>query len=317
MDIWHFNAQESQQLIELKQLPEIGYIWLDCESSELQQLNILLEQLTGTVLHDSHIEDCLNSSHPCAYDTTTHYDILIFHSLISQDINQIKTLPAVFILFNKLLVTVNHSDYHLSRLQNRLQTNRKRLPSSPRSLAYFILNIITDQFLELRKPFSEYLLALQNKLLNADKPFRDWNKLFDFKANIRNFGMVCEDQHDAIERWRQDLALVTNDPFMVRLNDLLNHSLRASRHSRMIENELETLVELHYSVVNHRTNEIMRTLTVIAGIFLPLSFITGFFGMNFDNMTILHSPYGYYGSLIVMGLFGIALFAIFKWKKWV
>jgi Mg2+ and Co2+ transporter CorA len=85
----------------------------------------------------------------------------------------------------------------------------------------------------------------------------------------------------------------------------------------MIENELETLVDLHYSVVNHRTTEIMRTLTVIAGIFLPLTFITGFFGMNFDNMTILHSPYGYYASITGMGLLGLILFAIFKWKKWV
>lgn len=317
MDIWYINSQQIDSLTEVKQLPKTGYIWLDCESNELQQLNQMLEQLTGTVLHDSHIEDCLNVNHPCAYDTTANYDILIFHSLISQDIDKISTLPAVFILFNNLLVTVNHSDFHLSKLQTRLQTNRKRLPSSPRSLAYFILNIITDQFLELRKPFSEHLLQLQNQLLNTDNPFRDWQSLFGFKANIRTFGMVCEDQHDAIEQWRQDLALVTNDPFMVRLNDLLNHTLRASRHSRMIENELETLVELHYSIINHRTNQIMRTLTVIAGIFLPLSFITGVFGMNFDNMPILHNPYAYYGSLIGMGTLGFGLLAIFKWKKWI
>jgi len=317
MNIWFFNGQEVVLQNEINKLPPEGYLWLDCATYEIHILNELLERILGTVLHDSHIDDCLNSNHPCAYDTTSQYDILIFHCLVSQDIHAIQTLPVAFILFDKLLLTVNHSTYHVSKLQNRLETNRRRLPKSPRSLAYFILNIITDQFLELRKPFSEHLMQLQNQLLNTDKPFKNWQKLFEFKANIRNFSMICEDQHDAIEQWRQDLALITNDPFMIRLNDLLNHTLRASRHSHQVEGELETLVELHYSIINHRTNEIMRILTVIAGIFLPLGFVTGIFGMNFDNMSILHTPYGYYGSLIGMGIFGLFLLGFFKWKKWI
>ncbi len=194
--------------------------------------------------------------------------------------------------------------------------NTKRLPNSPQALAYFMLNTITDQFLEFRKPLSDYIIELQEKLLNTRQAFASWSELFAFKANIRKLGMVCEDQHDAIEKWRLDLALMTNDPFMVRLNDLLNHSLRASRHARTLEGELETLVELHYSVINYRTNEIMRVLTILSGIFLPLSFVTGIFGMNFEHMPLLRSPTGYYACLIGMGFLSLGLLAIFKWKKW-
>lgn len=316
MEIWHFTGQDIIELDIITQLPEQGFIWLDCEPVEIPQLNAQLEQLTGAPLHDSHVEDCLNSTHPCAYDTTQHYDILIFHGLISPGADAIKTMPAVFILYDKLLITINHTSYHLSRLEGRLLANRKRVPKSPRSLAYAILNIITDQFLELRKPLTEHLLKLQNELLDPNHPFKDWNSLFSFKADIRNLGMVCEDQHDAIDQWRQDLSLEVNDPFMVRLNDLINHSLRASRHAQMIENEIETLVQLHYSIVNHRTNQIMRILTVISGIFLPLTFITGIFGMNFEHMDILHNSWGFNTILISMAITTVILLVIFKRKKW-
>lgn len=317
MDIWHFDVNNQLKLTDLTVLPKTGYVWVNCETAEVPHVNHLIEQLVGEPLHDSHIEDCLNTTHPCSYDTTSQYDILIFHNLISESITKITTQPNVFLIFEKLLVTINHQSSYVPKLQSRLQATHKRLPDTPSNLAYFILNFITDQFLELRKPLSEYLLKLQGHLLKSGKPFRAWDQYLAFKGNIHHLSMVCEDQHDAIEQWRQDLALVINHPFMVRLNDLLNHSLRAARHARMIEAELETLVELHYSVVNHHTNEIMRTLTVIACIFLPLNFATGFFGMNFEHMSILRSSYGYYGSLLGMGALSITLLIILKWKKWI
>jgi magnesium transporter len=318
MNIWHFDSENITQLDSLASLPIQGYVWLDCQSDELAELNLLLENLTDTSLYDSHLEDCLNVNHPCAYDTTTHYDILIFHSLINHDIHTLTTQPVVFILYKQILITLNHQDENfLAKQQIKLQINMKRLPNTPYNLAYFILNSITDQFLDLRKPLSQYIIDLQAELLNANKPFANWTQLFAFKANLRRLGMVCEDQHDAIEKWRQDLSLVTNDPFMVRLNDLLNHSLRASRHANMIEDEMETLVELHYSVINYRTSEIMRLLTILSAIFLPLSFVTGIFGMNFEHMPILHSRGGYYACMLGMGLLSLGLLAIFKWKKWI
>ncbi|HSH28987.1 MAG TPA: CorA family divalent cation transporter, partial [Thiohalobacter sp.] len=82
-------------------------------------------------------------------------------------------------------------------------------------------------------------------------------------------------------------------------------------------NEVEALVQLHFSAVAHRTNEIVRVLTVISAIFLPLTVIVGVFGMNFDYMPELAWRYSYFIVLGAMAALAIGLLALFRVKKWI
>ena len=78
----------------------------------------------------------------------------------------------------------------------------------------------------------------------------------------------------------------------------------------------ETAVQMHFSALGHRTNDIMRTLTVLTAIFLPLNLITGFFGMNFDALPLIHSATGFwlaFGAMLCVAL-GLVLF--FRRKRY-
>jgi magnesium transporter len=73
-------------------------------------------------------------------------------------------------------------------------------------------------------------------------------------------------------------------------------------------------VQMHFSALGHRTNDIMRTLTVLTAIFMPLNLITGFFGMNFDSLPLIHTATGVWVTLGLMSLLGLGLGAFF-WRK--
>lgn len=95
---------------------------------------------------------------------------------------------------------------------------------------------------------------------------------------------------------------------------MLEHIERVLGHVRRLEQAAETAVQMHFSALSHRTNDIMRTLTVLTAIFMPLNLITGIFGMNFDTLPLIHNARGVWVALSVMLVVGIAL-GLFFWRK--
>jgi LPXTG-motif cell wall-anchored protein len=87
-------------------------------------------------------------------------------------------------------------------------------------------------------------------------------------------------------------------------------------HVRRLEHSAEVAVQMHFSALGHRTNDIMRTLTVLTAIFLPLNLITGFFGMNFDSLPLIHSATGIWTAIGVMAVVGIGLIVFFRRKRY-
>ena len=100
----------------------------------------------------------------------------------------------------------------------------------------------------------------------------------------------------------------------VRSRDVLEHIERVLSHVRRLEQSAETAVQMHFSAQSNRTNDIMRTLTVLTAIFLPLNLITGIFGMNFDALPLIHSATGFWVAFGIMALVGVALGVLF-WRK--
>ena len=95
---------------------------------------------------------------------------------------------------------------------------------------------------------------------------------------------------------------------------MLEHIERVLGHVRRLESSIESAVQMHFSAVGQRTNDIMRTLTVLTAIFLPLNLITGIFGMNFDALPLIHDATGFWIALLLMAGIGGGLGALF-WRK--
>jgi putative solute:sodium symporter small subunit len=100
----------------------------------------------------------------------------------------------------------------------------------------------------------------------------------------------------------------------VRSRDVLEHIERVVHHVRRLEQSAETAVQMHFSAQSHRANDIMRTLTALTAIFLPLNLIAGIFGMNFHAMPLLDLPWGFWWAMGSMALIAVVSLLYF-WRK--
>jgi Mg2+ and Co2+ transporter CorA len=194
---------------------------------------------------------------------------------------------------------------------------------SPEELALRLLNAMVDQYLELRQPLGAQLDRWQRALLNPKRPFNDWMALLDARNELHKLERLCEEQHDAMQELRDHFIDTyenaangrAKDLLLVRANDVMEHISRVLNHARRLESSLESAVQIHFASVSHRTSETMRALTVITALFMPLTLITGVFGMNFVEMPLLKQHDGFWIAMTLMlVVLVIGVIASLAWK---
>ncbi len=180
--------------------------------------------------------------------------------------------------------------------------SRSRLPAGPSDLMLRMVNVMVDSYLELRKQLSLELDDWQQKLLRPRSEGAHWQSLMVARAQLHMLEDLCEEQHDAMQEWLDTareqpppaVSLAERDGLIARARDVLEH--------------------IQLSAQSHRTNDIMRTLTALTAIFLPLNLIAGIFGMNFEFLPLIHVEAGFWWALAGMGLTAVALGLLF-WRK--
>lgn len=251
-------------------------------------------------------------------------------------LNKLLTVPVAFFVLGSCLVTVRADKSRtIEQARQRLLNYRQktdvapaaqtlhnaRLPASALDLMLRLLNAMVDQYLELRQPLTQQLDRWQHALLDPRRPFNNWMALLDSRLELRKLDHLCEEQHDALQELRDhivdsvdaDSHLHSKDLLLVRVNDVMEHINRVLNHARRLEASLESAVQIHFSAMAHRTSEIMRTLTVITALFMPLTLITGIFGMNFENMPLLKHEAGFW--IIMAGMGGIVALLLFYFRR--
>ena len=317
------------------------------------EVQAALQRWTGGQLVDLHVSDLLNNQLPSHFDATSWYDVLVFRRLAAGSrsaalfldetqgtmasaraaLEAIDTSPVGFALFDRVLLTVHPTDclvrdFFAHRLQQQGQQaesrNTARLPPSTADLMLRMVNHMVDSYLELRRLLTRQLTYLQQELFNPRSQFHNWQMLLDSRNALHLLEDTCEDQRAAITEWIDALDEWPEEPdsglrrerelLRVRSRDVLEHIERVLSHVRRLESSAETAVQMHFSAQSDRTNTIMRTLTVLTAIFLPLNLVTGFFGMNFDGLPLIHSMIGFWVVVGLLLLIGLSL-SLFFWRK--
>ena len=322
MNIVHFvEGTEVELLDNIASIPATGFVWLECirDAAANSDWLDLVQQLTGCTVHERHVADSLNHAHPSFYDQTHDYDMLVFRGISSiTDTDQFLTRPTVFFIFERLLVTIRDADsVSIPTVLERMLDKAGRIPKRPVGLMHAILSKMVDRFLSLREPLLEQLETWRRDLLDPDNPFDDWMAVMQHNSYLRRLAMLCAEQHDAVIGWREHTSVEFDDHLAVRYADLIEHIERVMKFANEQKGEVDALVQMHFSAVSHRTNEIVRVLTVISAIFLPLTLVAGIFGMNFEYMPELKIHNAYFIALAGMIGVAVGMLLLFKKKRWI
>ncbi|WP_137925269.1 magnesium transporter CorA family protein [Cupriavidus sp. 2SB] len=263
---------------------------------------------------------------------------------------RIDTQPITFFVFDTVLVTVRPSpsrtvDQVRQRLLDtcgapRIAAPRAngisalvhgvRPPTRPEDLMLRLLNAMVDRYLDLRAPLTRQLDRWQRALLSTRRSFSSWEGLLDARIQLRRLEHLSEEQRDALQEFRDSLldnrystedgenatTASRDEVLLVRLTDLMEHILRVLAHARRLEDSIESAVQIHFSAVAHRTNRTMRALTIITALFMPLTLITGIFGMNFARMPWLQETNGFWWTIGLMGAVVATIGGIWGLGRW-
>jgi Mg2+ and Co2+ transporter CorA len=238
-----------------------------------------------------------------------------------------------FAIFDRVLLTVHPTDcavrdaYAAKLLQATSAESRAagaRLPTSPADLMLRVVNHMVDGYLALRRELTHQLDHWQAELLNPKARFNNWSSLLDARLALHQLDEICEEQRSCIQDWIEAVKTWPEAPsdaerrdrelLQVRSRDVLEHIERVVHHVRRLEQSAETAVQMHFSAQSHRTNDIMRTLTALTAVFLPLNLIAGIFGMNFEFIPLVHVKSGFWWAMGTMAAIATTLVLVF-WRK--
>lgn len=188
-------------------------------------------------------------------------------------------------------------------------------------LAYALIDAVIDQYFPIIESLGESMDDLQETLL--DQPTRErLRELHDFKRLIARIRRAVWPQREVLGRLMRDetgLVETRTKPFF---RDCYDHTVIMVDILETFRDATRNIMDIYLSSISIRTNEIMRVLTVITSIFIPLTFIAGVYGMNFDpklspfNMPELEWPFGYPFAICLMLAVAIGMIVFFKRKKW-
>jgi magnesium/cobalt transport protein CorA len=300
-------------------VPDEGYVWLDAIYHELDELTKEITRLTGATLFENHTLDARNLGHPSFFESTERYEMIVFRGLVpGSGRAKIDTQPLFVFRFDRLVATLRSPENRsCESVKERFRSQGARVPRNPDELVHRLLSSMVDQYLDLRQGMIQRIEQWQRQLLDPRRPFSDWYGLLEQRNEVRKLEHLSEGQLDAVQEWRDARFEDLSSELQVRFTDLVEHIQRVLAHARRVEATIESAVQLHFSAVSNRTSEIMRTLTLITAIFMPLTLITGIFGMNFELIPGLHSQYGFWFSLAGMALVVVVMLLYFRFRRWI
>jgi magnesium transporter len=166
--------------------------------------------------------------------------------------------------------------------------------------------------------FDDRIDKLEDDIFTLRRPNNQiLSEIMDLKRSVLRLRRISGKQMDILHRMsRGEFALIPEEmrPFY---RDVYDHLVRVVDLAENYRDLISGSLEAYLSVVSNRLNEIMKVLTIFSAVMLPLTFIAGVYGMNFDNMPELHSRYGYYGVWIIMAVVAVGMLLFFKRRGWI
>jgi magnesium transporter len=220
-----------------------------------------------------------------------------------------------------LLTVQEEPDYDaFEPVRERIRTNRGMIRKQNADyLAYALIDAIVDGFFPVLEAYGEKLEALEQEVV-TNPTNQTLKKIYDIRWELLTLRRAIWPQREAINCLIRDGSPLIRDSVRIYLRDCYDHIIQLLDMVETYREVASSLMDVYLSAVGNKMNEVMKLLTVISTIFIPLTFIAGIYGMNFNteksalNMPELNWAWGYPFSLALMG--GIALsLVLFFWRR--
>lgn len=286
------------------------WYWIDFQEPTENEIQLLSDPLE---FHPLSIEDCIFTLQRPKLD---YYDEYTF--FVTQTINPVSiTKDEInFFLAKNFIVTFHHQpSQEIHEVWERLSQTKSLKKWNPTQVLYHALDKMVDNYFPLVYQIEDTLNEIDENSKGVSMEVL-LEKLFDTRHDLLTLRHTITPMRDLVYRIINSQRLTDMKVKVEYFSDIHDHLLKLSE---LIEANRELTMDIRDSYISlnsHQTNRVMKVLTVITTIFMPLTFIAGIYGMNFQHMPELSWKYGYFITLILMFLVGFGMSLWFKRKGW-
>ncbi len=214
------------------------------------------------------------------------------------------------------MVSVTRGDpAEVRRVWNDVDSRAGLMGCGADRLAYYLLDSVVDKYVEIVDDIEDVLDDLEDAVVDPRADEQAVQRIFDFKRQMIHFRKKAGPLREAINEMTSRNFPFVQDGTLPYLRDVYDHLIRLSDMLDSYRDILTGALDVHLSAVSNRLNEVMKRLTLVATIFMPLTFITGFWGMNFQELPI-GGPYWMWGNLVLMAGVVALMIALFQTRKY-
>jgi magnesium transporter len=310
-----FYPKNSLEVIdELKKLN--GTIWLNIDG--LHDENSIETIGSFLNIHKLTMEDLMSvGQRPKMeeYDDYIHTVIKMF--MFDANNKTLEFEQISFILKNNVIITFQEKTGDVfnsirKRIKEGKGTIRKRTADY---LLYALLDAIVDQYFVILENFGEHMEQIESELLN-NQNHTIISKLHLLRSETFNLRRAVYPLREIISNFEKLEDPHVKPDTKIFIRDLYDHTIQVIETIELFREMASSLLDLYMNSVSNKMNEIMKVLTIMASIFIPLTFLAGVYGMNFDNIPELHFKYGYFIFWGVMVAIFVLMIYFFRRKKW-
>ena len=269
-------------------------------------------------IHPLALEDVVNAPQRPKAEEYEHHLLLIARMvrLVSRfDIDREQV--AIFIGKDYVLSFQEHYGTVLDPVRQRIRDGIGMIRKLGADyLGYALLDTIVDAYYPTVEALSERLERLEDRVLTGSPTNVTLDRLNRVKNDLVLLRRGVWPQNEALNRLLRDSNPFLCDEVRIYLRDTADHCAQLIDVLDSNRELINGLLNTYLSIVSNRTNEVMKVLTIMASIFIPLTFVAGLYGMNFDYMPELHKRWGYPVALGVMLLAGVGLLLYFRHRGW-
>lgn len=297
-----------------------GITWINiCGVNDIQTLELIGRHFG---LHPLLLEDIMSTGQRSKLDDYKDTIYLVIKQLVYNNEKQMAEDEQVsFVLGDRYLITFleseNSKNNVFAPIYDRLRSEKSRLRQRGADyLCYALIDCLVDNYFLILEKVDGKLESLEEELVKSPTPLT-LQQIQHSKREITLLRKSVWPMRDVISNFRRIESPLVQDATKFYLHDIYDHTIQAIDTIESFRDITSGMLDIYLSNISQRMNEIMKVLTVVATIFVPLTFIASLYGMNFDNIPELHMTYGYYYVLAVMGIISLMMLGYFRRKGWI
>ena len=293
-----------------------GVLWVDVGDTTEEDGKFLEETCS---LHPLAVEDCVSTIiHSPKVDDFGEYVFIVVHGFnhaVESKVVETAEL-AVFLGANFVVSNYNLPLYSVESVKHSVESNSRVMKKGADFLAHTLIDALIDNVMPTIDRMTEIAEDIEEQVVkNPQQPTLE--AILKLKRSATHLHRVMAPQREVLNRISRGDFRVVREDAKIFYRDIYDHIVRIEDLNQTVRDMTDNTLATYLSSVANRQNEVMKVLSMVAAIFLPLTLVVGIYGMNFENMPELKSPWGYYAVLGFIGTVIIIVMWLFWSKGWI